>query len=343
MIAPEPSFQHIIRLTDRHGTFEHADHTTPRRDHGYCTDDMARLLVVTSREPTLDDGVEGLQVEALRFVIDAQGPRGDVRNRMTSDGRWQGPWVTEDCWGRSLWGLGTAAARAKNQLTRELALAAFERGTKIRSRWPRAMAFAVFGAAEVMSAVPGHEQARALMVDAVGAVGRRGSDPTWPWPEPRLTYANAVLPEAMIAAGAALDRAELLRDGLELLGWLLDRETRDDHLSVTPVGGAAPDDCKPAFDQQPIEVAAIADACERAALIDESMQWLEGLRRAVNWFLGDNDAQAPMWNSQSDGGYDGLRPDGPNLNQGAESTLALISTLQHARDLIARPPATIRS
>ena len=337
MITPEPSFEHIVRLTDQHGTFEHADHTTPRPEHGYCTDDMARLLVVTSREPNRDIVVEGLQLAALRFVIDAQAPQGSCRNRMSSDGRWHGPWVTEDCWGRSLWGLGTAAARAENQETREVALAAFERGTGVRSPWPRAMAFAALGAAEVLSASPGHEQALSLMVDAAGAVGRPGSDPTWPWPEPRLTYANALLPEAMIAAGAALDREPLLRDGLHLLGWLLDRETRGDHLSVTPVGGAGPGDSSPAFDQQPIEVAAIADACARAARIDESMQWAKGLSRAVNWFLGDNDAHTPMWDPQSGGGYDGLHHDGPNLNQGAESTLAAISTLQHARNLRSLP------
>ena len=60
----------------------------------------------------------------------------------------------------------------------------------------------------------------------------------WPWPEPRLTYANATLPEAMIAAGATLDRPALLRRGLDLLEWLLGRETHDGHLSVTPVGGS---------------------------------------------------------------------------------------------------------
>ena len=38
-----------------------------------------------------------------------------------------------------------------------------------------------------------------------------------------------------------------------------------------------------------------------------------------------------MWDPATGGGYDGLTPHGPNLNQGAESTLALISTLQHAR------------
>ena len=38
-----------------------------------------------------------------------------------------------------------------------------------------------------------------------------------------------------------------------------------------------------------------------------------------------------MWNPHTGGGYDGLQTSGPNLNQGAESTIALISTLQHAR------------
>ena len=38
-------------MTDRYGTYEHADGSAPRPEHGYCTDDMARVLVVTSREP----------------------------------------------------------------------------------------------------------------------------------------------------------------------------------------------------------------------------------------------------------------------------------------------------
>ena len=99
MIAPEPSFRHIVHLCDRHGIFEHADHTTPRREHGYCTDDMARLLVVTSRQPGEEHDVEVLNRMSLRFVIGAQGPRGDCRNRMDSTGMWRGRFVTDDCWG----------------------------------------------------------------------------------------------------------------------------------------------------------------------------------------------------------------------------------------------------
>lgn len=46
--------------------------------------------------------------------------------------------------------------------------------------------------------------------------------------------------------------------------------------------------------------------------------------------------ETPQWpwpQPATCGGYDGPAPSGPNLNQGAESTLALISTLQHLRDL----------
>lgn len=38
----EPNFGHLLALSDHRGTFEHADGAEPRREHGYCTDDMAR-------------------------------------------------------------------------------------------------------------------------------------------------------------------------------------------------------------------------------------------------------------------------------------------------------------
>jgi hypothetical protein len=193
------------------------------------------------------------------------------------------------------------------------------------------MAFAALGADEVLTAHPDHRGARDLLGDAVAVLRDRRSDAAWPWPEARLSYANAVLPDAMIAAGVALDRASLVDDGLDLLGWLLDTETNDGHLSVTPVGGRGPGDPRPKFDQQPIEVATLADACARASRHTGIDRWAVGVAAAVDWFLGDNDAHAPMWDPASGGGYDGLRADGPNLNQGAESTLALISTLQHGR------------
>ncbi len=227
-------------MTDRYGTYEHADGSAPRPEHGYCTDDMARLLVVTSREPGPSTQVSDLARQALRFVADAQGPGGDCRNRRDRLGHWQGPYDVGDPWGRSLWGLGTAAARHPRELVRQVALGHFERGAQQRSPSPRSMAFAALGAHEVLVAYPGHRAALELLADTVGVVGVGATSTSWSWPEPRLAYANAVLPEALIVAGAGLDRPELVHHGLHLLGWLLDHETVGGHLSVTPVGGGGP-------------------------------------------------------------------------------------------------------
>jgi hypothetical protein len=328
-----PSFDHLLALSDHIGIFEHADHTNPRREHGYCTDDVARLLIVIAREPGPSPEVRELGRSALRFLAEAQSDDGKIRNRRTASGHWQGDWTVEDCWGRSLWAFGTAARRAPEAWMRQSALAYFERGTQPRSPWPRSMAFAALGAAEVLWLDPSHDGARLLLVDAVATIGPLGPDPHWPWPEPRLSYANAALADALLAAGDHLGRSDVIADGLTMLSWLLDRETIDGHLSPTPVGGAGPDDYPPAFDQQPIEVAAMADACHRAFEVTGDEDWLSGVAMAAAWFAGDNDAGVPMWDPESGGGYDGLHAWGPNLNQGAESTLALVSTVQHGRHL----------
>jgi hypothetical protein len=213
----------------------------------------------------------------------------------------------------------------------------FERAAQERSQYPRAMAFAALGASELLAFDPEHSQARALLTDYAAALPEATDDTSWPWPEPRLRYANAVLPEAMIAAGAALDDNALCQRGLDLLAWLLAFETADGHLSPTPVAGRGPDDAKPGYDQQPIEVSTLADACARAAAVDANPIWHDGVNAAAAWFMGDNDAQAPMWDPATGGGYDGLHADGVNSNQGAESTLAVISTMQHARRLATVP------
>jgi hypothetical protein len=324
-----PRFDHLVALTDRFGTFEHAEHATPRREHGYCVDDVARVLVVSAREPHPNASVRSLAQGSLAFVGDAMGPHGTCRNRRSADGSWTTVDSTEDCWGRSLWGLGTAAASMQFAIAGP-ALALFERGAEQRSQYPRAMAFAALGAAAVLGVDPTNAAALTLLRDAADAMLAPSEDPEWPWPEPRLYYANALLPDAMIAVGVALERPDLVTRGLELLGWLLARETRDGHLSVTPASGSGPGDVGPSFDQQPIEVATMADACARALSVDDSPQWLNGIRMANAWFDADNDAKVMMWDPVTGGGFDGLHADVANLNQGAESTLALVSTRQQA-------------
>lgn len=334
-IVPSPKFDHLLALTDRHGTFEHACGAEPRLEHGYCTDDMARVLVVASREPDAGDAVHALARLAVKFLNEAQAFAGGCRNRMDRHGRWTDDFAFEDCWGRCLWGLGTAAAHSDVGLVRSLSVVQFERAAHGRSVWPRAMAFAALGAAELLSVDPDHAAARHLIDDYAAGVAEPNGDRDWPWPEARLSYANALLPEAMIAAGVARDDSELCQHGLDLLEWLIDGETVDGHLSVSPAGGWAPGDPRPGFDQQPIEVATLADACARASDVDASALWPNTVRAAAAWFQGTNDVGATMWNPATGGGFDGLQADGININQGAESTLAVLSTFQQARRLVA--------
>lgn len=331
MAVVTPVFDHLLRMSDSNGTFEHACGATPRRRHGYCTDDMARVLVVASREPDAGDAVHGLARLAVRFLDEAQAYAGGCRNRMDQNGRWTDDFGLEDCWGRCLWGLGTAAAHSDVGLIRRLSVVQFERAAHGRSTWPRAMAFAAVGAAELLSVDPGNAAARSLIADYVTGLAVPHHDRMWPWPEPRLTYANAIIAEAMIAAAAVVEDPVLGARGLDLLAWLIERETNGDHLSPTPVGGWSAGEPRPAFDQQPIEIATLADACARAGSGDPRPIWPNTVRAAAAWFDGANDAGLLMWNPDTGGGYDGLHADAVNVNQGAESTLAVISTFQQAR------------
>jgi hypothetical protein len=328
-------FRHLGRLSDDTGLFEHARRATVRREHGYCTDDVARGLVVACREPDPSAAVTALSELYLTFLTHAQDSSGAFRNRLAHDRQWTDEPGLGDWWGRALWGLGTAAARSPAPWVRAEALVAFTAGARLRSPAPRAMVFAGLGAAEVIRA--GAETgadtgaAACLLADAAAAVGIPGDDPHWPWPDRRLTYANAALAEVLIAAGDLLGDGLLLAAGLRMLTWLRTIQSDAGHLSVIAAVGWERGGRRERHDQQPIEVAALADACATAAAATGERHWEDGVRGAAAWFHGDNDAGAPMWDEATGGAFDGLTPNGPNLNQGAESAVALIATFQHAR------------
>jgi hypothetical protein len=334
--APAPNWNHLARLSDDTGLMEHARNAIVRREHGYCVDDVARGLLVASREPRPGAQIVGLAERYLAFLTHAQDADGAFRNRMSYDRHWIDEPGLGDWWGRAMWGLGTAAARSSVPWIRREARGAFRQGARQRSPWPRAMAYAGLGAAEVLRADPRDTEAAGLLDDAAASVGLPGKDPAWVWPEPALTYANATLAEVVIAAGDLLGDEPRLRGGLRMLRWLCREQENSGHLSTVPVGGWRPGAPRHRFDQQPIEAAAVADACATAGTVTGDERWDEPLFRSISWFLGENDGQTVMYDPLTGGCYDGLTEDGPNLNQGAESTLALVSTLQHARTLATR-------
>lgn len=212
----------------------------------------------------------------------------------------------------------------------------FTRLSAQRSTHLRAMVFAGLGAGEVLRVRPHAASALALIEDLLPLIPASG-DAAWPWPEPRLRYANGSIADAVLLAGQVLDRPEVVAQGLTLLTFLLERETRGGHLSVTGTGGRGPKQSEAQFDQQPLELAAIAQACARALELTGDERWRDEIARCWGWFLGDNDAATAMVDVATGAGYDGLEANGRNENRGAESTIAALQTSVIARRVRAEP------
>ena len=251
---------------------------------------------------------------------------------MNLRGAWEDPPALNDCWGRSIWGLGTAVSQSDDHLVRHLATKGLERAMRQRSPWPRAMAFAALGAAEVLSVDP-DECLRVSFFRCGRCSDRTRPRRGWPWPEQRLTYANATLAEAMIAAGSALDRPVLLRTDWTSWSGCSPARPNTDTSRSPPSEVEAPmtkarDSTNSPLRWRPLPTPAPAHGCR------QEPRWVDGIVAAAKWFLGANDSGVVMWDPTTGGAFDGLQRDGANLNQGTESTLALLSTLQHARSLV---------
>lgn len=326
--VPGPDLRHLLRMAGPEGVFEHACLGQPRPELGCCTDDAGRALALASRLPS-DPCAEGLAVLTVDFLERAHVGDGRFRLRLGPDRNWTADAPSDDAAGRALFGLGVAASAAPWEHVRRRASVLFDASVGFRSRWPRATAYATLGAVEVLRARPAHLGARRLVRDAAHSLPTLPLSLSWQWPEPRLTYANALLPEATLAAAGALESRELGARALEMLDWLIGLETLDGRFSFTPVGGRGPGEPQPAFDQQAIEAWAMADGCARALAFTREHKWATALERAASWFLGNNDTGVAMFDTLTGGGFDGLQPDGANRNQGAESTMAFVATMAH--------------
>jgi hypothetical protein len=327
--APPPpvNLDHLRRMTTPLGVWEHASHTTPRTEHGFCTDDNARALIVVCRQYPTDPSVTDLAATYLRFLLDAAMGDGRFHNRRHADGRWLDEVGSDDSQGRARWALGVVATTGPEAWMRDAGAASLRQGAaSFVSPHLRANAFAALGAAEYLAHQPDGD-VEVLLRRTVGVVAEAARE-TSPWPEARLTYDNARLPEALLAAGNVLGDTSLVDLGLRLLRWLVVVETRGTHFSFTPVGGWSAGEPRPAFDQQPVEAAAMAEACARAWRLTGVRTWREHTARAAGWFVGVNDTGRHLYDPLTGGGADGLEEHDINHNRGAESTLAALTALQ---------------
>jgi hypothetical protein len=155
----------------------------------------------------------------------------------------------------------------------------------------------------------------------------------WIWFEDLLAYDNARLPQALIQTGLTTRTRSYVEVGLRSLRWLMSLQTASSGC-FRPIGTKSFGRLrrKPeAFDQQPIEASATISACLAAGRAEDSAEWPAAAMRAFGWFLGENDLQTPLIDPDIGRCSDGLHPDRPNENKGAESALSYLLGLAEIR------------
>jgi hypothetical protein len=345
---PPISRQHLAALTGELGIWQHATGPVPNKAFGYCTDDVARALTVDllhARQLGWD-AVESSAWRSLRFLRDAYDPvTGRFRNFRGADGAWLDGEPSEDSHGRALLALGIALRDGQDSDFRATARRVFGFALPATSRLRalRATASSLLGCAAALDGIRVDDAFRedtGLALLRLAARLRVAFAPTgdagdWQWPEPVLTYENALLPQALMVAGERLGDVELGRAGLRALHWLIEVQATVDG-RFSPIGNrgfwrrGGP---RARFDQQPIEATSLILAAGVAFAQTAEPRYLDAIERAYGWFLGDNDAGVSVADPARGACHDGLEPFGVNLNQGAESTLMWLTALELVRDV----------
>jgi len=362
--VPELKLNHLNRLTDDTGMFQHSIFTIPKYGEGYTTDDNARALIFTvclaqTMSTEVGNGESAalvvpidLSARYLSFLEHAFNPaNGRFKNTLAFERRWDETEGSEDCHGRALWGLGTVLGRSADLGLRSAAGRLFEYSVPValEFRSPRAWAYTLIGIQEYLNSYPGDRDAqkvRSVLSRRLLEMYESIQSPDWQWFEDVLAYSNARLPQALLLVGAACQDDRLVSVGLEALDWLLAQQRSEPDGHFVPIGSQGfyrRGGDKARFDQQPIEAAGAVSACLQAHRVTGDSRWRNQAWSAFNWFLGNNDLQVPLYDPVSGGCRDGLHPDRANENQGAESTLSFLMSLLEMRSLGESGQMEIRS
>jgi glycosyltransferase involved in cell wall biosynthesis len=344
---PPIKLDHVNALTDDTGMLQHAIFTVPNRAEGYTTDDNARALIFEvhlRQEPSarIQAANPNLTLRYMAFLEHAFNPQKKrFRNFLSYDRRWLEEQGSEDSHGRALWALGTVLGQSADQGLKGSAGRLFEYSLPavVEFHSPRACAYAILGIQHYLDSYPGDRDAQRVrfalaqrLLDMYESVQR----PDWKWFENVLAYGNARLSQAMLVVGSDCGNERMLSAGLDSLSWLMETQRCPNNGHFVPIGsqGFYPRGGDQArFDQQPIEAAGAVSAGSQAYRITGDQRWRAGAWSAFNWFLGNNDLQLALYDSETGGCRDGLHPDRANQNQGAESTLSFLMALLEMRSL----------
>ena len=344
-VIPQLRTGHFLSLCDSTGIVQHAVHSVPDRAHGYCVDDNARALLFASALPNSGEALLSSVITArfAAFIQHAWNPdTRRFRNFMSYERRWLEESGSEDSHGRTLWALAECARNDTDPSRRRWAAALFKTALPVVEEFssPRAWAFTLLGLDAYCRLEAGDLFAngmRKLLADRLMELFLASQREDWRWFEDVLAYDNARLSQALIQTGLATQMPRYVEAGLRSLHWLMSLQTTSSGY-FRPIGSKSfgkirhkPD----AFDQQPVEAWATISACHAAWRADNRAEWLAGATRAFDWFLGENDLQTALIDPDTGSCSDGLHPDRPNENKGAESVLSYLLGLVEMRQFMA--------
>ena len=221
---PPLKLDHLRRMTDDTGMFQHAIFTVPNYHEGYTIDDNARALIVsTLLEELGNDETAGLMSRYFAFVWYAFNAKtGRFRNFMDYQRNWLEENGSDDSHGRTLWALGTVLGHSNTPALQNMAGWVFEKSlpAMLDTTSPRAWAFALIGINEYLQRFAGDRtitQAREELAGRLLDLYRKNRTAAWRWYEESLTYCNAALPHALLMCGHGIPNNDMTEAGLESL------------------------------------------------------------------------------------------------------------------------------
>ncbi|MGE5329433.1 MAG: glycosyltransferase [Deltaproteobacteria bacterium] len=338
---PELKFDHLFTMTDCTGIIQHSKYSIPDLSTGYTTDDNARALIIACMlyDKYRDARFLHLITSYLAFLNFAQNPNGKFRNFMNYQRQFIEEEGSEDSFGRSLWALGFLTCfdnipkgllEPANQMIRN----SIPNLSSLKA--VRAICYSIIGLVHVYKK-NNKLVTRKLIEELTEIVAAKFlSDKTdeWFWYENKITYANGIIPYALLKSYSILEKKKYLKIGLDILNFLDSICLDKGYLKLIGCNGWAVKGKAPAkFDEQPIDAADMVLAYSEAYKATKNVEYLEKTEICFKWFLGLNCHNVPLINPENGGCFDGLTKTGVNLNQGAESIFSYIISFLTAEEI----------
>ncbi|MDI6604805.1 MAG: glycosyltransferase [Thermoanaerobacteraceae bacterium] len=329
------SVDHILRLTDDTGIFQHSLYATPDLSKGYTTDDNSRALIAISMlyETYKDNRLLGLLYKYMSFLLYAQNDKGMFKNFMDYNRKFIEETGSEDCFGRCLWSLGYILNISLPKGLKNSAIHLLKKALPnvYKLSYVRSKAYTLIGLCYLYNSkissfnVNDIKDMINLLSNDLLEQYNKNADEKWKWFEDTITYSNALIPWALIKSYSVIKRKEILDAAVESMNFLERIYFKNDYFKPVGCKGWFKKNKEPAeFDEQPIE------ACETALMYVEAYhvlkerKYMEKAIKCDKWYLGENSKKISLIDSETGGCYDGITNEGVNLNEGSESIISRI-------------------